>query len=475
MTSRPRLDTRLPYCYFRDPQLARGGEPFKVGDGRHRLSDELVRGSPLREGGRWGCSLEPLPRRKDEAGTDQKWVNSTIPFKLGDGASGPLVPVLAQNIGMSLSQIGLMEASFNLSSLMGGLLWGKASDVLRKRKAIIVLSFAATSLVLFLFAMSQNALEYVALRALHGFILAAFVAVSGALLIERSRRERFGEDMGHMNMVGGYAFLVGMVVASVAVGLYDVRFIFVMAAIFTLGSLALSVAMIKEPDAFLRRKDIHLLLSDHFVPALNAFVQRRLYNPSTWVQRPKFTPVQVKVIGYLLALFLAMLGGVATFALFPLLLLGPYGAGLTETVVVLLIGSLMSALLYRPVGKVADRVGFRKTLTLGLALRSAVFVLIALSLLYLRELWLISTINLLAGITWAFIMTTGPAALFKAVRVRRRGEMMGYYNVFMALGSTVGAAAGGAVAELLGFIALTVFSAVATGLSTVAVWRLNLD
>lgn len=418
---------------------------------------------------------EQLAMSEDGAESRQRWVNSTIPFKLGDGASGPLVPVLAANIGMSLSQIGFMEAAFNLSSLAGGILWGKVSDALQKRKAIILLSFAGTSIVLLLFALAPGVAEFAALRALHGFLLAAFVAVSGALLIERSRRERFGEDMGHMNMVGGYAFLGGMVVASAAVGLYGIRFLFVVAALFTLGSLATSLAMIKEPDTLLRRRDLHHLLSNHFIPALNSFVQRRLYNPSAWIHRPKLTPVQRKVFGYLLALFGAMLGGVATFALFPLLLLGPYGASLTETVVILLAGSLMSAALYRPVGKVADRVGFRKTLTLGLALRAAVFVLIALSLVYLRHLWLIGAINVLAGVTWAFIMTTGPTALFKAVKVRRRGEMMGYYNVFMALGSTVGAGAGGVVAQLFGYFTLAIFSAVVTGISSFAVWRLSLD
>ncbi|MFQ6013754.1 MAG: hypothetical protein ACE5LS_09005, partial [Thermoplasmata archaeon] len=72
-------------------------------------------------------------------------------------------------------------------------------------------------------------------------------------------------------------------------------------------------------------------------------------------------------------------------------------------------------------------------------------------------------------------MTAGPTALFRAMDVQRRGEMMGYYNLFMALGSTVGAIVGGLLAFFSGYLPLLAFSGVATGLSTVAIWRLSLE
>ncbi len=406
---------------------------------------------------------------------DQRWVRSTIPFKVADGTSGPVIPLYAHTLGLSLSQIGFMEAGFSLASILGGFLWGRASDELRKRKAFLLLGFGGVALVLLFLSFATTPAQLTALRVLHGFFLAAFVSVSGALLIERSQKERFGEDMGYLNMVGGYAFIGGMAFGAVALALFDIPYLLLTATLLTLGSLMAALYAIREPEAFLRRRDIHVLLTDRFIPAINAFVQRRLFNPTSLIQRPKLTPIRRRILVYLLALFAAMLGGVATFALFPVLLLEAYGASLPQAILVLLAGSLLSAIFYRPVGRMADRLGFRWTLTLGLALRTLVFLLMALSLVILPSLLFITGVNLLAGATWAFIMTTGPTALFRAMDVKRRGEMMGYYNLFMALGSMFGAALGGLLAFFSGYLPLLIFSGVATGLSTVAIWRLQLE
>ncbi|MEE9181879.1 MAG: MFS transporter [candidate division NC10 bacterium] len=407
--------------------------------------------------------------------TGQRWVKSIIPFKVADGTSGPVIPLYAHSLGLSLSQIGFMEAGFSLASIIGGFLWGRASDELRKRKAFLLLGFGGIAVVLLLLAFATTPAQLTALRVLHGFFLAAFVSVSVALLIERSRKERFGEDMGYLNMIGGYALIGGMALGAAALVFVDIPYLLLAAALLTLASLVVAFYAIEEPEAFLRRRDIHVLLADRFIPALNAFVQRRLFNPTSLVQRPRMTPVRRRILAYLLALFVAMLGGVATFALFPVLLLDAYGASPVQAILVLLAGSLFSAVLYRPVGRMADHLGFRRTLTLGLGLRTVVFVLMALSLVLVPSLLFVTGVNLLAGATWAFIMTAGPTALFRAMDVQRRGEMMGYYNLFMALGSAVGAIVGGLLAVFSGYLPLLVFSGVATGLSTVAIWRLNLE
>lgn len=405
--------------------------------------------------------------------TGQRWVKSTIPFKVADGTSGPVIPLYAHSLGLSLSQIGFMEAGFSLASIIGGFLWGRASDELQKRKAFLLLGFGGIAVVLLLLVFATTPAQLMALRILHGFFLAAFVSVSGALLIERSRKERFGEDMGYLNMIGGYALIGGMAFGAAALVFVDIPYLLLAAALLTLGSLVVAFYAIEEPEAFLRRRDIHLLLADRFIPALNAFVQRRLFNPTSLVQRPRLTPVRRRILTYLLALFVAMLGGVATFALFPVLLLDAYGASPVQAILVLLAGSLLSAVLHRPVGRMADRLGFRRILTLGLGLRTLVFVLMALSLVLVPSLLFVTGVNLLAGATWAFIMTAGPTALFRAMDVQRRGEMMGYYNLFMALGSAVGAIVGGLLAVLSGYLPLLIFSGLATGLSTVAIWRLS--
>ncbi len=414
------------------------------------------------------------PRTNGNPGTSgQSWVNSTIPFKVGEGTSGPMVPLLAQSVGSSLSQVGLMEAIFSLSAMVGSFIWGRASDGLQRRRAFILIGFAGTAIALVMMGLSTSFTEIMAFRALHGFLIAAYVAVAGALLIERSSRERLGRDMGYMNMVGGYAFIGGMLLGAVVVVLLGIRDLFFIAAFLTATSLGASVLLIREPKAIMKRVEIHENLADVPVPALNVIVQRRLVHLGALIHRPKLTPIRKQVLLYLLALFGVMVGGVATFALFPLLLWTSFGASPVVIFLVLLGGSFLSALFYMPIGRLADRLGFKRMLTMGLGLRSLVFVLLAISLLLFQSLLFVGFINLLAGVTWAFIMTTGPTALFRTFDIQRRGEMMGYYNMFLGLGSAAGAAAGGFIAHFFGFVTLLTFSALMTAVSTLVIGRLQ--
>lgn len=410
----------------------------------------------------------------EDAPNDQGWLRATIPFKVGEGASGPMVPLLAHGLGASLAHVGLMEALFSLMAMVGSFLWGRASDRARRRRAFILLGFGGTGLALLLMALATSVPQLTAFRALHGFLLAAFVAVSGALLVERSSRTRLGEDMGRMNMVGGYAFIVGMLLGAGAVVVLDIRNLFVLAALLSLASLGVALVLIQEPTVVLRRRDIHRLLAAVAVPAL-VVLHRRLFNPGALIHRPKLGPLPAGVFPYLAALGAVLLGSVATFVLFPLLLLEVYRAGPTEVFLVLLGGSLLSAALYRPAGRLADRIGFRKSLTLGLGLRTAVFPSMALSVLFLPNLLFIAGINLVAGISWAFIVTAGPTALFRTFPLEeRRGETMGYYNMFLGLGGALGALTGGVVAHLFGFTVLLLFSGVVTAAATLFLVRLHI-
>jgi MFS family permease len=52
------------------------------------------------------------------------------------------------------------------------------------------------------------------------------------------------------------------------------------------------------------------------------------------------------------------------------------------------------------------------------------------------------------------INVTGPAALFRGMQIREKGELIGLYTVAAGLGSLAGALLGGLLADVIGFRAL---------------------
>lgn len=385
-----------------------------------------------------------------------RWPYSFLPVRMAEGLTGPILPVYAAAFaGASATRIGMMEASFQLLAVLGAFVWGRSSDQVSKRKAFILIGFAGAAISLFGMAFTDNFWVLFAWRSVFGFMAAAYGAAAGALIADESTDETIGSRMGRLQGIGGVGFVLGLVLGVLIAFVRPTRTLFVVGAIFAAVSSGIGYYWIKEPTSHLTRREIERVFQNMRVP-FQMSVQRRMFNPMALLHRPRLEGVERRAWGYLLAIFIAFLGTTAGFVLFPLYL---FEIGLSTSMIfaLFILSAAISAVLFGPAGRLADRVGFRPLQIGAFAVRSLAFLLLVIP--FLEGLPAAAVLLILGGVTWAIVNTTGPAALFRGMRIRDKGELIGLYSMAVGLGSLAGALLGGVLADLVGFRWLFVASA----------------
>lgn len=392
------------------------------------------------------------------------WPVSLIPLRMGEGLVGPLIPVYAATfVGATAGAIGLMEAIFSGLGILGAFVWGRTSDEIGKRKAFIVLGFLGTAIAFLGMFLAERFWHLLAWRSFQGFAIAAYAAAGGALIAETSKRGNISERMGFKHAVAGGGYVVGLILGAYVALTRPPQDLFGLAAILTLLSVAGALILVREPEAHLDRDEIHRLFRNMTIP-LTMPIQRRVFAPTSWLHRPKLTDLEQRAWAYLGATALAFVGTAAGFVLFPLYLV-ELGAS-NSTIFLLYIGNAaLSAGLAQPVGRLADKVGFRPLQLGAIGGRSFMFVFLVLPLI--PGITAALVFLLLAGATWAVIQATGPTALLRSMEIRKPGELVGLYSAAMGLGSLLGALLGGLLAGAYGFTALFVVAAILVAVALV--------
>lgn len=396
-------------------------------------------------------------------GRGSGWPYAFLPEKVGEGLIGPILPIFAASLaGATAARIGLMEATFQAMAVLGAFAWGRTSDEVGKRKAIILLGFLGSAVSLAGMAFSNSFWVLFAWRAVFGFVAAGFGALGGALVADRASPETIGDQMGFMRAVGGGGYVAGLVAGALVVAVRPTFELFAAAAALTFVSGLLAWVWIEEPTSHLSRSEVARLFRNVSAP-VSMGVQRRLYNPTVFLQRPRLEGTQRRAWAYLGAIALSFLGTTAGFVLFPLYLVG-IGIPPAGVFALFILNASLSALLYRPMGRLADRIGYRPMQIGAVGARSAMFLVLLTPVL--PGLPAAAVFLGMAGISWAVLHVTGPTALFRGMQIRQTGELMGLYQMAAGTGSLAGALLGGFLAETAGY---TILFAVAAGVVGLAV------
>lgn len=397
-----------------------------------------------------------------------RWPMAFLPEKVGEGLIGPLLPIYAATfVGASAAKIGLMEASFQALAVLGAFAWSRTSDEVSKRKAFIVLGFIGAAISLVGMAFAESFWALFAWRAVFGFMAAAYGAIGGALVADQSTPATIGDRMGLLRMVAGIGYVGGLVVGALLLLVRPSFELFALAGVLSLVSALAALWWIEEPSSYLERDEVLRLFRNVQIP-FSMSVQRRLYTPTVFLHRPKLVGTERRAWAYLAAIALSFVGTTAGFVLFPLYL---SDIGLSRSVIfaLFILNSSLSALLYRPMGRLADRIGYRPVQLGAIGTRSAMFIVLLVP--FLPGLPAAAIFLSLAGISWAVLNTTGPAALFRGMAIREKGELIGLYTVAAGSGSFVGALLGGFLAGRAGYTVLFTVSAVLVALSVVVLAR----
>jgi MFS family permease len=391
-----------------------------------------------------------------------KWFAAFLPYQAASGMLDPVLPLYAIELGGNLVQVGLVSSLFSLFSTFGSVFWGKLSDSLHSRKAVIIVGFIFTCITMSLLAFARNIDELIFIRSLQGFLIISSIPVAAALIVDTGKGG-LGEKIGEFSKISGTGWVLGLIVGWLLVGLLGLRFLFLASAIFAAISILLGVVLINEPVHKAMEKPVV-----HF-PRPSPFEKRR-YHPHLLFHLPSLKGVKKDFYLYLGGAFLMFMGGPIIYTLFPVYLAREFKVSNESIFSIYILNSLASAIAYQRFGVLSDKLGHKRMLTLALVIRSAVF----LFYIFLPFLG-VSVLYIISGLTWSVLAISGSVLMAMLASSENEGEAMGAYNAVIGIATIVGSLSAGLIVYYLNYSACFIAGALVTFLSAFIISQIRCD
>jgi DHA1 family multidrug resistance protein-like MFS transporter len=342
---------------------------------------------------------------------------------LGLGIVGPIMPLYAESLGATYTQIGLLSSAFSISRLIFSAPAGRLSDTTSKKKVMAAgLSVYAVVSLMYIFAWDFNSL--LSFRFVHGLGSAMTMPIAMAYAAELAPEGEEGRYMGTMNlaMFGGMGF--GPLLGGSLTDLFNMSAPFY----FMSGLTALSLALVM---LFLPDLGSTMYTADKPKPSF-----RRVLSNKVLLASFVFRAVNALGRG-------AIMGFLTIFMTTPVVD-GGLGLSITEGGIVLSVGQLSSALLQRPCGDLADRHDKNRLIIVG----GAVAAVGMASFPFAHSFWEVLGARLLFSAGSALMMPAITAIAAIEGRSLGIGTTMSVLQSAMSLGMMAGPLISGVFADM---------------------------
>lgn len=346
-------------------------------------------------------------------------VMAMLSMATGVGFIIPLLPVYAETLGATGAWIGLIFAANPFVRGMMMMTFGSLADY-RSKKMLMSIGLVGYIFISLGFVLASQPYHLLLLRTMQGVFSAMVSPIARAYAGDISPPSREGEVMGKIN----FGFFCGFAAGPIIGGLF--------ADVFGFHAPFYAMAVLSA-TAFVC---IRL-----FVPEQPSRTRPKEMAPPSVIMR-SVELLRVEVIRGVMALRgLVEVGRGALTALLPLFAYLTLGLSSSEVGIMIALRALISALMQRPFGRLADRYNRKWLALLGFSLAPVGFVLLPLS----QNVVHLVLVSVLLGMSNGISV---PATFAIAVDQGRRlgmGRVMGLeamvQSFFLALGSTLGGAA----------------------------------
>jgi MFS family permease len=372
------------------------------------------------------------------------------------GITGPVSSLYAESLGASYASIGLLGTVASLSRILFGYLWGRTSDLLGRRKALLVAGLAAAALNEVLIAIVPSYTYLYLLRLLGGIVLSAYATSSLALvgdLLERSERDR-GRRMGVYRGLGSLGFGLMAFLSGAVADALSLRVPFALAGAFLLAAFLLALQVREPSPSGGGRFPVHgsLGLLGQPFRSLGRDVRgwhRALARgrPAPHAPEAEGDMPRLPLAPLLLAAFLWALVTGAVYAVWANYMVNEIGYSGAAMSRLWAIASTSEFPLMIVAGWLSDRLGRLPMLCLGFVAWGTVF----LGYVSVPVMPWILLVQLARGFAYSAHTAT---AMTYATEVRgraQRGWVSGLYGAAGGIGSILGAAMGGLQTQWMGF------------------------
>lgn len=393
------------------------------------------------------------PRRLD-------WVYATLPVNIALGPVGTFVQLyLLQLNGVQAGTVYVAAAvtAFNAVSIPAAIIWGFATDRLRKRKLVIVVSYAVTTVFLFSFFFSDSNSGIIFVYSLVSFISAASATPLNLLIMESEQKSRWASGFARLSLVSSVGATIGYVLCSVWVQFLPVIWLVIPFGVLSLVSVAMSIVLVQEPPYTFER-EVVVMQRPSFLQRLVAFPLFFLNIPRPSDFRRLFKGIRNELTSYVPLLYLSIIlfylgSGVFNTSFVPAL--SDHSLTESEVYAVSVAALVAQILAFRYAGRYIANRSLVGVAVQTLLLRGGAYALLGVaSLLVPGVLFTIPALifyPLSSGIAYGIYYTASNTMIFDSVKGNHHGSSLGVYSAVVGVSTTFGSFASGLTSHYLGF------------------------
>ncbi|MFS0782822.1 MFS transporter [Bacillus sp. 1P06AnD] len=163
---------------------------------------------------------------------------------VGFGIIIPVLPFLAEKVGGSPTELGLLMAVYSLMQLFFAPVWGRVSDRIG-RKPVMMIGIAGLAVSFFLMAMSNSLWMLFVARIVGGILSSANMPTAMAYVADITTHEDRSKGMGIIGAATGLGFIFGPAIGGVF-SKANLNIPFYIAGISALITLVLVMIILKE-------------------------------------------------------------------------------------------------------------------------------------------------------------------------------------------------------------------------------------
>jgi MFS family permease len=388
------------------------------------------------------------------------WVYATLPVNVALGPVGTFVQLyLLQLNGVQAGTVYVAAAvtAFNAVSIPASIIWGIATDRLRKRKLLVVVSYAVTTVFLLSFFFTGSNSGIVLVYSLVSFISAASATPLNLLIMESEQKSRWASGFARLSLMSSVGSTIGYVLCSVWVQFLPVIWLVIPFGLLSLVSVAMSILLVQEPQYTFER--------DVVAMQRPGFLQRLVASPLFFLSIPRpsdfrrlFKGIRNELTSYVPLLYLSIIlfylgSGVFNTSFVPAL----SDHSLTESAIYAIsVAALVAQILaFRLAGRYIENRSLVSVAVQTLLLRGGAYALLGVASVFVPgALFAIPTLVLYpisSGLAYGIYYTASNTMIFDSIRGNRQGSSLGVYSAVVGVSTTFGSFASGLTSHYLGF------------------------
>ncbi len=388
------------------------------------------------------------------------WVYATLPVNIALGPIGTFVQLyLLQLDGIAVGTIWVAAAvtAFNAVSIPAAIIWGFATDRLRRRKLIIVASYLVTSVFLFSFFFTASNSGIVLVYSLVSFISAASATPLNLLIMESEQKSRWASGFARLSLVSSVGSTAGYVLSSLWAQYLPVIWLVIPFGVLSLVSTALAVATIEEPQ-FTFEEDVVVMQKPGFFQRLRASPLIFLSIPRLSDFRRLFKGVRNELTSYVPLLYLSIIlfylgSGVFNTSFVPAL--SSHSLTDSQIYAISVVALTAQIIAFRYAGRYIERRTLGRVAVQTLILRggSYAFMGIASALIpgVLFGIPVLVMYPLSSGIAYGVYYTASNTMIFNSIHGNNHGSSLGVYSAVVGISTTAGSFMSAFTSHYLGF------------------------